>query len=355
MADNQYVDPNPGKSRSLILDTTVSDSSSRNSINQIRGVNLKDSVGSGIPKQVTNVGATASSASTGTTSTVRVTFHRDPSDKNYSHAAVWIKGYQSNNTPVKATESSESPATFVLNNTGEPISIIVQAVGNGGQSPLSSSPTTGVSLPKSSVAGYGTGTTIAYTPASPPPASNPGTIFGTSGQGWFAGPGLNASWWGNASTNASITGTTANVVVVYQFVLDSTWKLSSCSYKLGTASAATNFNFGIYDSSKNKLIDCAFDGSITTLQTKTFGPTTLTPGTYYFACSATSTSPRGPLYFSSGTTTLQQMLAINGVNPLVATAANATGSNVMPSTLGALTAISSLAFWTGFPIPLWAV
>jgi hypothetical protein len=182
-----------------------------------------------------------------------------------------------------------------------------------------------------------------------------GSAFTTAGQGWFAGPGLNSSWWGNASTNAAITGTSANVVVVYQFALESTWKLSSCSYKLGTASAATNFNFGIYNASKSKLIDCAFDGSITTLQTKTFGPTTLTPGVYYFACSATSTSPRGPIFFSSGTTTLQQMLALNAVNPLLATAANATSSNVMPATLGTLTAISSLAFWTGFPIPVWAV
>jgi hypothetical protein len=167
--DPQYTDPNPGISRSLILDTTLNDAASRNGINQIRGLDSKGSLGSGIPKHVTNVGASVAQAATGTTSTVRVTFHRDPSDKNYSAAGVWVKGYQGNNNPVQVAQSYESPATFVLNNTGEPVSILVQSVGNGGQAPLSSAPTTGITLPKSTVAGYGTGTTVAYTPASPPP------------------------------------------------------------------------------------------------------------------------------------------------------------------------------------------
>jgi hypothetical protein len=168
--DPQYIDPNPGVSRSLVLNTTLNDAASRNGINQLRGLDSKGSLGSGIPKHVTNVGASVAQASTGSTSTVRVTFHRDPSDKNYSAAGVWVKGYQGNNNPVQVAQSYESPATFVLNNTGEPVSILVQSVGNGGQAPLSSAPTTGITLPKSSVSGYGTGTTVSYTPKFPPPS-----------------------------------------------------------------------------------------------------------------------------------------------------------------------------------------
>lgn len=348
------TEANPGVMRTLIVNTTLNDAQARNGVNQLRGQSQKNSQASGIPKQVTNVGASTSAAATGTTSTVRVTFHRDPSDKNYGAAAVWVKGYQGNNNPVQVAQSYESPATFVLNNTGEPLGIIVQSTGNGGQAPLSSSPTTGLRLPKSSVSGYSTSTTTAYTPSSPPPAT--GVSFSTSGQGWFAGAGMRyEGLLQNANTNAAITNTTANKVIVYQFSLDSPWTLSSCSYKLSSTSASTHFNFGIYNASGSKVIDAAFDGSLSTLQTVTFGPTTLSAGTYYFAASATSTTPTGPVMFSSGGSTVQELVALSAVQPLLASAANSTSGNVMPATLGTLTAITSAAFWTGMPIPVWAV
>ena len=50
---------NPGTSRSLVLNTTLNDAASRISVNPIRGQNVKGSLASGIPKQVTNVGASA--------------------------------------------------------------------------------------------------------------------------------------------------------------------------------------------------------------------------------------------------------------------------------------------------------
>jgi hypothetical protein len=183
-----------------------------------------------------------------------------------------------------------------------------------------------------------------------------GVRLETSGQGFFCGAGMGyVGLFQNQNANAAITGTTADKVVVYQFVLEATWVLSSCSYKLSATSAATHFSFGLYNASGAKLVDCLFDGSISTLQTVSFAPVTLQPGTYYFACSATSATPTGPVFFSSGGTSIQELVMLNAVHPLLATAANSTSGNVMPATLGALTAITTAAFWTGMPVPVWAV
>ena len=241
----------------------------------------------------------------------------------------------------------------MLNNTGEPVSVIVQSVGNGGQAPLSSAPTTGLTLPKSVSGGYGTSSTVYVNSVT----ESSGLTLKTPGLGFFIGPGITdiGTLFSNNNTSASITNTTANTVVVYQFVISDTWVLTSCSYKLVTASAGTHFNFGIYNSAGSKLIDCPFDGSLTTLQTSAFAAVTLAPGVYYFAASADSGLCKGPIFFSSAPSTVFELAALGAVHPYLATAANATSSNVLPSTLGALTAITSVAFWTGFPIPVWAV
>jgi hypothetical protein len=133
-------------------------------INQIRGINRSGATGAGIPQHVTNVNSGIANAQAGSTSTVTVTFRRDPTDVNFGGVVVWMKGYQSNPSPVQAASGSDSPITFIVNNTGEAISLIVQATGNGGSAPLNTAPTTGISLPKSTGGGVGT-TTVVSPPA----------------------------------------------------------------------------------------------------------------------------------------------------------------------------------------------
>ena len=147
---------NPGVNSVLVDPTPVLQS--RTLINQVRGVTQSGSTGSGIPKAVTNVQASISNAAKGTTSVVNVQFRRDPSDKAYSRVLIFAQGYQGNNTPVQLGSSTDSPATLVVNNTGEAITVIVQASGNGGAVPLAQCPSVGVQLPKSAAGGVGTNT-----------------------------------------------------------------------------------------------------------------------------------------------------------------------------------------------------
>jgi hypothetical protein len=107
------------------------------------------------------VAASVSNATAGSTSVVTVTFHRDSTDKNFSYAQVYLRGYNGNQTRVAVASGADSPITFVINNTGENVSIAVQAVGNSGCAPIDTAPTTGIKLPKSTAGGYGTGTTVA--------------------------------------------------------------------------------------------------------------------------------------------------------------------------------------------------
>lgn len=129
----------------------------RFAVNQIRATTVNSSTGTGIPKQVSSVSTAMSNAATGATSTVTVTFQRDPTDTSFAGVQIFVKGYQGNQTPVMVAQSTESPAKFVLNNTGESISVTVQAYGNGGNAPLSNAPTAGIRLPKSSSGGFGSG------------------------------------------------------------------------------------------------------------------------------------------------------------------------------------------------------
>lgn len=165
---NNPLSVNPGVNNGAVDPTPVLQS--RTLINQVRGVTQSGSTGSGIPKAVTNVQASISNAAQGTTSVVNVQFRRDPSDKAYSRVLIFAQGYQGNNTPVQVGSSTDSPATLVVNNTGEAITVIVQASGNGGAVPLAQCPSVGVQLPKSAAGGVGTNTKTS-TPATSGSAS----------------------------------------------------------------------------------------------------------------------------------------------------------------------------------------
>lgn len=137
---------------------------SQTGINQLRGSTVAGATSVGIPKQVSNVAATMSNASTGSTSKVTITFQRDPSDKSFSGVTVYVRGYQGNQTPTQIASGTDSPLNVILNNTGESVSLIVQATGNGGVSPLATAPTTGLILPKNVSGGFGTSTSTNQLP-----------------------------------------------------------------------------------------------------------------------------------------------------------------------------------------------
>lgn len=190
-------------------------------LQQIRGINAKGSLGAGIPKHVTNVAVSLSGASGGATTKAVVTFHRDPSDRNYSSCQIWVKGYQGNSNPVKFAQSAESPATFTINNTGEPISVIAQAVGNSGEAPLNSAPTAGAALPKSTAGGYSTSSVttgeVVHTTVS---QVGPRPSFG-NWHGWTAHGETNASavaYGCSPTTNAAtIVDATATAPAALQY------------------------------------------------------------------------------------------------------------------------------------------
>ena len=173
-------------------------------INQLHGINPAGSVGAGIPKPVSNVGASVSNGSVGSTCTVNITFQRDPSDNNFAGVTIYVKGYQGNNAPVQVGASADSPCTVILNNTGEPVILIVQSVGNGGVSPITTSPTCAIKLPKNSNGGYGTQTTTNLTLAqipSTPAGSLVLSSLTTLSTGGSQGPAVNLDtegsfdWW----------------------------------------------------------------------------------------------------------------------------------------------------------------
>jgi hypothetical protein len=138
-------------------------------INQLHGIAPNNTTGAGIPKQVSNVRVTIGNAQTGATCTVSVLYSVDPTDSNFSGVNVWLRGYNGNAQLVQVASGTGSPCKFVLNNTGETVSFTVQAFGNGGNAPLSQSPTSSGTLPKSTTGGFGSSTVVSYNSSNPPP------------------------------------------------------------------------------------------------------------------------------------------------------------------------------------------
>lgn len=346
-----FADPNPGLSRANPLSTVLRSVKSESGVNQIRGTDTKGATSYGIPSHVTNIGVSTAQASSGATSTLRVTFHRDPSDKSYSETAIWVKGYQGNNNPVKVGSSNESPATVVLNNTGEPVSVIAQATGNGGQAPLDSAPTTGVRLPQSTVSGYGTSTTIGYTPASPPP---------TPTAQYMLGPGiLNLNEAQPIDDNQAFSST-PNVVRVCSFYLAANvgalFLDGSFTCNLGPGS---HFAMGVYDTTGKQLWSSgslAVGNVSNTAISFPIPQLSLTGGqTYYLAWTSADsgntttwgTNTISNITWHSGTSNGN---VVNQGTVLVGTAANAASAGpVMPATLGAIS-IPTVSF--GVPLVL---
>jgi hypothetical protein len=101
-------------------------------------------------------------------SKVTVQFKRNPQDYFFVDAKVYVVGYKGNPQPVQVA-SGQSPISFSLENTGEPVSVVVQASGNQGPAPLNSAPNATLQLATTplattpTTAGNGTGGAIALT------------------------------------------------------------------------------------------------------------------------------------------------------------------------------------------------
>lgn len=238
---------------------------------------------------------------------------------------------------------SDNLGGVTISDTLTPLSLETNGTPNTDQALLNLKSGSGVNL---TADGSG-GVTIANT--------NQGAVFNVSGQGWFAGPALNVSSMSN-NFNSQITNFSAGTVIAEQFILSATWTLSGCAYQLSsTGSAGNTFAFGIYDASGNKLIDCEFDATVSTLQSKTFTAVTLSPGVYFFAYASSETSATGP-HVQWTVDTLQQNLdAVNARTALISTAANTYSGGALPATLGTRTAITSVLNYQGTCIPVWSV
>lgn len=82
----------------------------------------------GVPKQVISCSGTESPVSQvdRVYSQVAVSFTRDPGDKNYAGVHVWLTGYHGNSQPVLITDAADSPAVFLVETTGENVTVTVQ-------------------------------------------------------------------------------------------------------------------------------------------------------------------------------------------------------------------------------------
>lgn len=337
LSDPTHKDPyNAGTFKpTRFSDATVPNTPTASPLNQIRGVSAKGSTGAGIPKHVTNVAANTSNASQGTTCAVSVTYSRDPSDASHAKVNVYVRGYQGNNSPVQVASGSASPVTFVLNNTGESVSILVQSQGNSGAAPLETAPSTGVRIPKSTGGGYST-TTVTNTPPPPTPALANGFMFGA---GFLVAPFVN----GSASVNSGV----ANLVRVCKFSIPIDIAFTRCSVRV-TGNAA-KLSFGIYSFSGSKIFDSGvFTGlGVAATLSNTFSSVSLPAGTYY----AAQTSDNNPANIGTDTINIGTgQLALNvGAAVVFGKAANASAVGVLPATLGAITVDTD----GNFAVPLW--
>lgn len=318
-------------------------------VNLLRGNANLNAAGSGIPKHVTNVSAAVSNASTGSTSVVAVMFRRDPSDKFFSGANVFVKGYQGNNNSVQVGAGADSPISITLNNTGENVSFTVQSYGNSGAASLNTAPSSSTTLPKSANGGYGQTTVPGYTVNNPPPASSASPAY-------MYGPGNFDFLTPNPSR--SVTNDIANVV--YFQTINSPYNLSFSKLSFTGFSGGTGYvNFAMYDMSGNLLIST---GPITVPNFIEYNVDialspawNFSPGSYMFAWTISDAGLTGmwgwPLSGSAldaGSST-RNLINRNGiVNFGFGTNTATSGAASMPATLGALNAVTNM---TNIQIP----
>lgn len=174
-----------------------------------------------------------------------------------------------------------------------------------------------------------------------------GLTLSTSGIGYFWGgmPLL-----GNSDSAIAWNSSSGNTLTAIQFVLPFTITINKITIGIGTGVSGSFVLVGIYDQNGNKVIDSGeFSGTTSSvvLSNTLSAGVTLPAGVYYFAWGWTGTGSSALTSANSFTAT-----AATGStwpsNPMnknvtrVATAGNSISGGVMPSSLGTLTALSSL-------------
>jgi hypothetical protein len=157
----------------------------------------------------------------------------------------------------------------------------------------------------------------------------------------------------SSSTNA--IASSANQVRVTKLCLPAPITISKCTFNInsGGGSSGAKVAFGIYSHAGAKIVDsgvATINSNVVT--TLTFTPITLPAGTYYFAqtCSSTALQTGGLPNGSMSTIFLNQF---NANDVWYGTAANASSSGVLPSTLGTLTADNNTGTASGISIATW--
>jgi hypothetical protein len=267
-------------------------------------------------------------------SKVTVTFSRNPADFAFVETRVYVSGYKGNPSPVQVA-SGQSPVSFSLENTGEPVTVTVQASGSSGDAPISTAPTTTLQLVKTPLATTPTTAGNGTSPAPAPPYA------------------IHSFYGANNVCPLNTTSTTLGATTTVFFLLIEL----SAPITIGHVTAGRNtvdqinkkgFCAGIYDLSGNKLLS---GDSLSTgtqgIDSVSITPVTLPAGRYYFAWGAiwNSINPAGTgghsfaAASSGGSGTLNRLINKNSTaygtaaNTLSGTSAAAT----MPATLGALT------------------
>ena len=172
--------------------------------------------------------------------------------------------------------------------------------------------------------------------------------FNTPGVGGFWSVGFPMFMGYIQSGNAAAPSTTIDKVTVYQFTLNNPWTISSVGCYVNGGAANGSVNFGIYSVAGNKLLDSgALIATGTGVVQNVIGSVTLPAGTYYFAQSSHVTAVTVYTFTAAGQTNMNSVLNNSGTVK-VGSAANLTVSGSMPSTLGVITAGSTLAMAAAF-------
>jgi hypothetical protein len=338
---------------------------SDNSPNPVSGVRSLT-----VPAHVQQVQAIATKTSD-VSSKVTVSFKRGPQDYQFVSARCYVVGYKGNPQPVQMAEG-QAPLSFQLENTGEPVAILVQSSGDLGQAPLSTAPSTTLQLVKTplatvpTTAGNGPGTLEVQTngvdnasqillnlkssDSSLQLTNSGGDVdiienpFGKSSPMWWSS--------GDGTIYPFTTGLgdfstgTANQIKFWMFRLPICLTVSKLATYINTLVNPSVCGFGVYSFSggtKYFSWDSIATNTSGAKGTTLGAPVTLAPGVYIFACGCSVTGR--PLtqggYSTEGTNEPVQPWNANVVR--TGTAANALSSGAMPSTLGALSTSNAIS------------
>ena len=161
----------------------------------------------------------------------------------------------------------------------------------------------------------------------------PGAIVNTIAVGYAFMPWISVPQF---TATTTVAAGTANQVRVMQVVIPYTITVGKIAANITASSSGQNMFVGMYDSSGNKLLEAALSCTATNGVSTSLGSTvTLTPGTYYYAVSASDTTCAASGTGASFSGGWLNILDKNTTR--MGTAANSVSGGVMPSTLGTVT------------------